>query len=310
MTPSTRTQTNASVGRAGWRPGPPRISRGPAGRTPGRHNGRVGRLLQPGAAIAVGLIFLVPIFWMLITSVASDADVFTFPPRLWPAWDFSNYAKAWGKSPWLTYFGNTVLIAGSVVLLVLITSLLAGFAFALMRFRGKGVLFLLVMSAMMVPQTVLLIPNFIMAQKLGWYDTYLIQIVPWGASVFGIFLLRQFFLTLPKELFEAAEMDGAGPLRMLFSVAAPLAAPSLVLVALNSFMGSWNAFVWPYIMTKSDAVRPIEVGLQAFYGTEGTDWTGLCAAVSFTTLPIIVLFLFLQKYFVTGVYGTQGSVRG
>ncbi len=280
------------------------------GQIRGRYGVRPGPLLRPWVAAAVGFLFLVPILWMLITSVASDADVFIFPPRLWPAWDFSNYARAWGKSPWLTYFGNTVLIAGSVVLLVLITSLLAGFAFALMRFRGKGILFLLVMSAMMVPQTVLLIPNFIIAQKLGWYDTYLIQIVPWGASVFGIFLLRQFFLTLPKELFEAAEIDGAGSVRMLFSVAAPLATPSLVLVALNSFMGSWNAFVWPYIMTKSDAVRPIEVGLQAFYGTEGTDWTGLCAAVSFTTLPIIVLFLFLQKYFVTGVYGTQGSVRG
>ena len=310
MSPTTATQTTAQAIRRGRLPRPLRIAGRRTWRIPGNPNGRVGRLLQPGAAVAVGLLFLVPILWMLITSVASDADVFTFPPRLWPAWDFSNYAKAWGKSPWLTYFGNTVLIAGSVVLLVLITSLLAGFAFALMRFRGKVFLFLLVMSAMMVPQTVLLIPNFIIAQKLGWYDTYLIQIVPWGASVFGIFLLRQFFLTLPKELFEAAEMDGAGPLRMLFSVAAPLAAPSLVLGALNSFMGSWNAFVWPYIMTKSDAVRPIEVGLQAFYGTEGTDWTGLCAAVSFTTLPIIALFLFLQKYFVTGVYGTQGSVRG
>ncbi|GAB3556982.1 hypothetical protein GCM10027405_01010 [Arthrobacter alkaliphilus] len=310
MSPTTGTQTNAQAIRSGRLTRPLRIAGGRTWRTPGNPHGRVGRLLQPAAAVAVGLLFLIPILWMLITSVASDADVFTFPPKLWPAWDFSNYAKAWGKSPWLTYFGNTVLIAGSVVLLVLITSLLAGFAFALMRFRGKGVLFLLVMSAMMVPQTVLLIPNFIIAQKLGWYDTYLIQIVPWGASVFGIFLLRQFFLTLPKELFEAAEMDGAGPFRMLFSVAAPLAAPSLVLVALNSFMGSWNAFVWPYIMTKSDAVRPIEVGLQAFYGTEGTDWTGLCAAVSFTTLPIIALFLFLQKYFVTGVYGTQGSVRG
>ncbi|MBW4093999.1 MAG: carbohydrate ABC transporter permease [Acidobacteria bacterium] len=261
-------------------------------------------------AIVVALVFLIPVFWMLLTSVSADGDIFTFPPKLWPAWDWSNYARAWNASPWMKYFSNTVLIAGCVVALTLATSLLAGFAFAVMRFRGRGLMFLVVMSVMMVPQTVLLIPNFIIAQQLGWYDTYLIQIIPWGASVFGIFLLRQFFVTLPRELFEAAELDGASPLRMLFSVAAPLAAPSLVLVGLNSFMGSWNSFVWPYIMTKSDSVRPIEVGLQAFYGTEGTDWTGLCAAVTFTTLPIIVLFLFLQKYFVTGAYGTQGSVRG
>ncbi|WP_285727571.1 carbohydrate ABC transporter permease [Psychromicrobium xiongbiense] len=269
--------------------------------------GRGARLL---VAIVVGLLFLLPIGWMVLTSVSSDADVFQFPPRLWPAWDLSHYVSAWKASPWLMYFGNTVFIAACVIVLVLVTSLLAGFAFAVMRFRGRSALFLVVMSVMMVPQTVLLIPNFLIAQQIGWYDTYLIQIVPWGASVFGIFLIRQFFSTLPTELFEAAEIDGAGPFRMLFSVAAPLAAPSLVLVGLNSFMGTWNSFVWPYIMTKSDSVRPIEVGLQAFYGADGTDWTSLCAAVSFTTLPVIVVFLFLQKYFVNGAYGTQGSVRG
>ncbi|MFC4947765.1 carbohydrate ABC transporter permease [Pseudonocardia sp. GCM10023141] len=277
---------------------------------PRRRPAPAGRSVRRTVAVVVALLFLLPVLWMLLTSVSADSDVFQFPPKLLPAWEWSNYARAWSRSPWLMYFGNTVLIAGAVVVLVLGTSLLAGFAFAVMRFRGRGVLFLVVMSVLMVPQTVLLIPNFLIAQQLGWYDTYLIQIVPWGASVFGIFLLRQFFVTLPRELFEAAEIDGAGPFRMLFSVAAPLAAPSLVLVGLNSFMGSWNSFVWPYIMTKSDSVRPIEVGLQAFYGSDGTDWTGLCAAVTFTTVPIIVLFLFLQRYFVSGVYGTQGSVRG
>lgn len=279
-------------------------------RRPLRPAQQVGRGLRVLAAVVIGLLFLLPILWMLLTSVSSASDVFQFPPKLWPAWDWSNYSRAWNASPWLQYFGNTVFIAVWVIVLVLLTSLLAGFAFAVMRFKGRSVLFLVVMSVMMVPQTVLLIPNFLIAQQIGWYDTYLIQIVPWGASVFGIFLLRQFFATLPAELFEAAEIDGAGPFRMLFSVAAPLAAPSLVLVGLNSFMGTWNSFIWPYIMTKSDAVRPIEVGLKTFYGGEGTDWTGLCAAVSFTTLPIIILFLFLQKYFVSGAYGTQGSVRG
>jgi multiple sugar transport system permease protein len=275
-----------------------------------RRRPSAGRVVRALAVVVVAVLFLVPILWMFLTSVSADADVFQFPPKLWPAWQWSNYARAWEASPWARYFGNTVLIAGSVVLLVLITSLMAGFAFAVMRFRGRGPLFLLVMSVLMVPQTVLLIPDFVIAQRLGLYDTYLIQILPWGASVFGIFLLRQFFTTLPRELFEAAEIDGAGPVRMLFSVAAPLAAPSLVLVGLNAFMGSWNAFVWPFIMTKSESVRPIEVGLQTFFSADGTDWTGLCAAVTFTTLPVILLFLFLQRYFVAGVYGTQGSVRG
>ena len=284
-----------------------------------RRTGRLGRRPRGGqrvgvirqiVAVVIGLAVIAPLLWTFITSVSTRSEVYQFPPKLWPSWQWSNYARAWEAAPWLRYFGNTILIAGCVVAMVLATSLLAGFAFAVMRFRGRTVMFLIVMAVMMVPQTVLLIPNFIIAQRLGLYDTYLIQILPWGASVFGIFLLRQFFVTLPQELFEAAELDGAGPIRILFSVAGPLAKPSMVLVALNAFMGSWNSFVWPYLMTKTESIRPIEVGLQTFYGAEGTDWTGLCAAITFTTVPVIVLFLFLQKYFVSGAYGMEGAVRG
>ncbi|WP_197680014.1 carbohydrate ABC transporter permease [Microlunatus soli] len=273
------------------------------------------RARKPGVArqviaAIIGLAFIVPLLWTFVTSLSTRSDVYRFPPKLSPSWEWSNYARAWQAAPWLRYFGNTVLIAGCVVALVLATSLLAGFAFAVMRFRGRTVLFMIVMAVMMVPQTVLLIPNFIIAQRLGLYDTYLIQILPWGASVFGIFLLRQFFVTLPRELFEAAELEGAGAFRILISIAGPLAKPSLVLVGLNAFMGSWNAFVWPYLMTKSESIRPIEVGLQTFYGAEGTDWTGLSAAITFTTVPVIILFLFLQRYFVGGAYGVEGAVRG
>lgn len=262
-------------------------------------------------ALVMAFLFVAPLLWTFITSVSTPSDVYRFPPRLWPStWEWSNYTRAWDARPWLRYFGNTVLISASVVALVEITSLLAGFAFAVMRFRGRKWLFWLVMSVMMVPETVLLIPNFIIAQRTGLYDTYLIQILPWAASVFGIFLMRQFFETLPQELFDSAELDGAGALRMLFLVAAPLARPVMALVAINSFMGSWNSFVWPYFMTKSDSIRPIEVGLQAFYGAEGTDWTGLTAAVCFTTVPVIIFFLALQKNFVQGLSGVEGAVRG
>lgn len=277
---------------------------------PRRRSVGVRRVARQLIAVIIGLAFITPLLWTLLTSVSRQSDVFQFPPKLWPAWEWSNYARAWQAAPWLRYFGNTIFIAGFVVALVLATSLLAGFAFAVMKFRARGPLFLLVMSVMMVPHTVLLIPNFIIAQRLGLYDTYLIQILPWGASVFGIFLLRQFFITLPRDLFEAAELEGAGPVRILFQVAAPLAKPSMVLVGLQTFMMSWNSFVWPYLMTKTDSIRPVEVGLQTFYGAEGTDWTALSAAITFTTIPIVVLFLFLQKYFVSGAYGVQGAIRG
>lgn len=265
--------------------------------------------LREVVAVLVGAGFALPLLWVLLTSVSTDADMYQLPPRLWPAWNWHNYVRAWQAAPWLRYFANTVFIALSVVALTLVTSVLAGFAFAVMRFRGREVLFWIVMSVMMVPQTVLLIPNFILSQRLHLYDTYWIQILPWGASVFGIFLLRQYFGTLPRELFEAAEMDGAGPLTMVFRIAGPLALPSLILVGLNAFMGSWSAFIWPYLMTQSPQLRPIEVGLQAFYGTDGTDWTGLAAAVTFTSVPIMVVFFFLQRYFVQGAYGTSGVVQ-
>lgn len=278
---------------------------------PGRRRaGRAGRMLNVTLICAVGLVFLFPLLWVLNTSLARDGDVYAVPPSFLPAWNWENYARAWEAAPWPRYFGNTVLIAGSVSALAVTTSLLAGFAFALMRFRGRGLAFGLTVAVLMVPQSVLLIPNFIVASRVGLLDTYLIQILPWAATGFGVFLVRQFFSTLPPALFEAAELDGAGPLRMLFQVATPLALPSLVLVGLNAFLGSWNAFLWPYLFTSSDDVRPIEVGLQRFLGTEGTDWTGLSAAVVFTTVPLIVLFLSLQRFFMAGAAGASGAVRG
>ncbi|PWH05846.1 carbohydrate ABC transporter permease [Brachybacterium endophyticum] len=300
-------RTAPPQGRAGSAPAPGR-----------RRRRRPGALVLSSLAVLAALAFLFPLLWTLYTSISTPADVYTLPPRIKPVgqWDEyvaaagENYARAWAAAPWPRYFGNTVLIAVCVVGLTLLTGLLAAFAFSRMRFRGRGALFLLVMSVMMVPQTVLLVPNFLLAQKMHLYDTYAIQILPWGASVFGIFLLRQFFQTLPTEIFEAAELDGAGAVRMLVQVAGPLAVPTMVLVALNAFMGSWNSFVWPYFMTKSDQLRPIEVGLQTFQSENGNDWTAMSAAVVFTTIPVILLFLFLQKYFVHGTVTTDGAVRG
>ena len=260
-------------------------------------------------ALIVGLAFLAPLLWVLVTSLSTRGEVYRFPPSFWPSWQWGNFTAAWSAAPWVRYFLNTIFIGACTVTLVLATSILAGFAFARMRFRGRTALFLLVLAVMMVPQTVLIIPNYVIASRLHLLDTYWIQILPFGASVFGIFLLRQFFISIPTEIFDAAQLDGAGPLRMAFQIAGPLARPSLILVGLNTFMGSWNAFVWPYIMTTTDSIRPIEVGLNAFYGVNGTDWTTLSAAVVFTTIPIVILFLFLQKYFVTGLYSTSGAVR-
>lgn len=261
-----------------------------------------------GAVLVVAFLF--PFYWVLVTSLNRPNQVLQFPPVFLPHWQWANYIRAWTEAPWLHYFANTIFIAGLTTLLVLLTSLLAGFAFGMIEFPGKQILFGGFLAMMMIPQTVLLIPDYILLRDIHWLNTYWAQIVPWGASVFGIFLLRQFFMSFPRELQEAAELDGASQSRFLWQIAMPMAKPALITIGLYVFLGSWNSFLWPYIMTSSPSVQPIEVGLATFLSTNGTDWTGLSAAVVFTTLPIMVLFLVAQRQFLEGAYASSGGVKG
>jgi len=262
------------------------------------------------AGALVGLVFLLPFYYVVVTSLNSRSASASLSAILLPHWHWSNYARAWDSEPWARFFLNTVLIGSATTALVLVTSLLAGFAFGVMRFRGRNALFLLVLSVLMVPTTVLLIPDYVIATDINWLNTYWIQIIPFGASVFRIFLIRQFFLGLPTELFDAAELDGAGRLRMLWYIGVPMVRPALLVVGLNTFMASWNSFLWPLIMTTSPGVQPIEVGVSSFAGADGTDFTAMCAAVTFTTIPVLILFLSLQRQFITGAMAATGGVRG
>lgn len=278
------------------------------GRSTPRRLGRgVRRAILPAVLI---IVFAFPFYWVIVTSLNTSSQVFSFPPTFLPHWHFENYVRAWSEAPWLRFFGNTVLIAAATVALVLFTSILAGFAFGVTRFRGKGALFLAVLAIMMIPRTVLLIPDYILLDDIHWLDTYWAQIVPWGASVFGIFLVRQFFLSLPQELVEAAELDGASQWRFLWRIAVPLARPALITVGLYIFIGTWDSFLWPFIVTSSPSVQPIEVGLSTFYGANGTDWTGLSAAVVFTTLPVMIVFLVAQRQFMAGAFGAATGLKG
>ncbi|MDH6137150.1 multiple sugar transport system permease protein [Kitasatospora sp. MAA4] len=285
------------------RRGLPRRRTGGAPRPAGRRSTRI-------IAVLAGLLFLLPFYYVVVTSLNSASVSASVSDILLPHWQWANYSRAWAAAPWPRLFLNTLLIASATVLLALATSLLAGFAFGVMRFRGRGLLFGLVMSVLMIPGTVLIIPDYIIANDINWLDTYWIQIVPWGASVFGIFLVRQFFLGLPQEIFDAAELDGAGRLRMLWSIGIPLVRPAIVIISLNVFLASWNSFLWPFIMTSSPDVQPVEVGLAAFAGANGTDFPALSAAVVFTTAPVLLFFLVLQRHFITGAMSTAGGVRG
>lgn len=272
--------------------------------------------------IVVGLAVAYPFYFMVTTAFKDFAEASQTPPTLFPLeWHPENYAEVWSKQPWARFFANTVFVAGVTVFGELVIAVLAAYAFAQMSFRGKNVLFALFLATYMMPGEATLIPNFVMMSKappgvnpffpiprLGLYDTYAAQILPFLASAFSVFLLRQQFLAIPKELHDAAKIDGAGHGRFLWSIALPISVPALVTVAILSFYASWNAFQWPFIVTSSQDIRPIQVALNAFGAEAGANYHLLMAAASFVVAPIVLLYLIGQRFLVQGVART--GIRG
>lgn len=208
---------------------------------------------------------------------------------------FENFKEAFTKVPFKRYFINTLFVSFSVVFGVLITGSLAAYAFAIMRFKGRDFIFYLFISMMMVPQPVYLIPSYVLLNHLGWIDTYQALIIPWIANIFTIFLLRQQFKTIPEELFDAARIDGCGRFRTLWKLVLPLSKSVIVTSAIFGFIGSWNSFMWPLVMTDSPAIRVLQVGLSYFSQEASAQTSLLMAASTFSILPLVILFLFAQK---------------
>ncbi|NLL47251.1 MAG: carbohydrate ABC transporter permease [Firmicutes bacterium] len=254
---------------------------------------------------AGAIIMMLPFIWMLTSSIKAPDEI-TLRTIQWlpkvPQWQ--NYKIAWEAAPFDVYFKNSFLIAFAVMSLDVIFSSLAAYAFAKFEFFGKRFLFLLFLGTMMIPGEVMLIPNYITMVNFGWIDTYAALIVPWTVSVFSIFLLRQFFLTVPHELFEAAVLDGCSKFKYLIQVMLPLSKPALVTVMLFKFIGSWNSFLWVLIMTNTPTMRTIPVGLTYFVSDVGSYYNYLMAASTFAMAPILLLFLVLQKQFIQGIART------
>ncbi|MHB1629687.1 MAG: carbohydrate ABC transporter permease [Bacilli bacterium] len=258
------------------------------------------------AALGVGLSFLLPLYIALVTSLDTKADVFTFPPHLTLDWQWQVYGQAWHMFRWLMYFANTALIAGVTIAISLTVSILAAYALSFIEFPGREVLFGFILLVIMIPGEAHLIPNFVLLNLMNLLDTYAAQILPYCVSVFGIFLLRQFFLSLPRDYREAARIDGCGHLRFLWSIALPLCRPILFTIGLYIFIGSWNSLMWPLMVTQSHHVQPVEVALARFLDNNSVDWRRLSAASIFTTLPVIGVFLLLQKHIIRGVSRGEG----
>jgi multiple sugar transport system permease protein len=255
-----------------------------------------------GVLIVGALAMVVPFLWMVSTSLKSPDEIKIFPPQWIPEvirWD--NYVNAWNSAPFNWYFFNSFFIAIVSTLLELVTTAMAAYAFAKMEFFGKRVLFLTLLGTLMIPGEMLLIPNYITINSLGWMDTYYALIVPWIVSVFGIFLLRQFFMSLPDELWDAAQMDGCSRFRFLWQILIPLSKSGLLTVGLFKFIGSWNAFLWVIIMTNSAEMRTLPVGLRNFTQEAGSLFELLMAASTIAIVPILIIFFLMQKQFIEGI---------
>jgi ABC-type glycerol-3-phosphate transport system permease component len=208
---------------------------------------------------------------------------------------WENFSNAFVKVPFGRYFLNTIIVSCCVVLGVLITGSLAAYAFATMKFKGQDFIFYLFISMMMVPQPVYLIPSYVLLNHLGWIDTYQALIVPWIANIFTIFLLRQQFKTIPRDLFDAAEIDGCSRFGILWKIVLPLSKSVIATSAIFGFIGSWNSFMWPLIMTDSPELRVLQVGLSYFSQEASTQTSLLMAASTFSILPLVILFIIAQK---------------
>ncbi|MDP9313273.1 MAG: carbohydrate ABC transporter permease [Chloroflexota bacterium] len=267
-----------------------------------RRTSRLGNLLVHGLLSLGSIVMLLPFIWMLSTSLKLPADIFTFPPVWIPseiAW--SNYAKTVSAMPFGRFYFNSFVVATSVTVLQLLVSSLAAFAFARLRFPGRNGLFLLYLATLMIPFQVTMIPNFILMRFLGWYDTYQALILPPAFSAFSTFLLRQYFLGIPLDLDEAARIDGGTSFRIWWQVILPLSGPVIAALAIFTFLNSWNDFLWPLVITNSLEMRTLPVGLSGFQSEYGVRWNLLMAGSVIAMLPVLIVYLVGQKWFVRGI---------
>ncbi len=252
--------------------------------------------------IAGSAVMLLPFFWMLSTSLKYPPEIFTYPPTWIPntiAWD--NYPNALTAVPFDRYYLNSLIIAVSVVFLQLTTSSLSAFAFARLRFAGRDKLFTVWLATLMIPFPVLLIPNFVIVRSLGWYDSYQALIIPPAFSAFSTFLLRQHYRGIPLEMDDAARIDGASSFRIWWQIMLPMSKTTLAAVAIFVFLGSWNEFLWPLVITYRDEMRTIPVGLSKFQGQFNTRWELLMAGAVTAMLPILIVYMMAQKWFIRGI---------
>jgi sn-glycerol 3-phosphate transport system permease protein len=256
---------------------------------------------------AYALLLVLPLLTLLSVSFRSDSDVYN-PSLLPPNFTLAAYQEAFAKYPLFRFLGNSFLVSSLVTLGVLLVSSCTAYALARISSRVTNIVFGLVVGLLLVPGEVTFLPLYLIVNRLNWTDTYLALTLPFIASPIGIFLLRQFFKSLPQELFDAAKMDGAGHLRMLWYVAIPLALPAMGALAALTFLGTWNMYLWPLVVTNSEPLRTAQIALRYINADESVRYNLVAASAVIVLLPTLIAFLFAQRAFVRGV--AMGGLKG
>jgi sn-glycerol 3-phosphate transport system permease protein len=259
---------------------------------------------------ALALLIFFPFWYMISMSVTPDSDILSNNVSLWPAHlYFGNIVKALTQTPLVRQFLNTLVVSLAILLLQIVTSVMAAYAFAFLEFKGKKALFLVILSTMMVPGEVTIISNYLTVGSWHWLDTYQALILPYAASALGIFLIRQYFLTMAKEIHEAAMIDGCGNVLFLVKIAVPLARPIIAAFSIASFLSSWGLYMWPLLVTSKSEMRMVQVGISALQDADSALSFGIAlAGVAIVTLPSLIVFILGHKQLVEGMM--SGAVKG
>ena len=259
--------------------------------------------------VLIVLVVAVPLFWILITSFKERGDIYVRPAQWWPTpATGANYSELTTRIPFFDYVRNSVIITSATSVAKIVLGVLSAYALSLLRFPGRSVVFLVVIAALMVPNQITVISNYALVAQLGWRNTYQGIIIPLAGVAFGTFLMRNQFLNLPGEIIEAARLDGAGPMKLLWRVVMPMSWPTLVAFALITVVNEWNEYLWPFLMSDDETTAPLPVGLTFLQNNDGvTNWGPVMAGTVLAMLPILVLFLFLQRQMIKGL--TAGAVK-
>ncbi len=280
---------------------------------------RINRFAAYAGLVAVVVIIGLPMFWMLSSSLKTLREIYTFPPE-WiptnPRW--ANYEEAWNAVPFGRFYINSIIITVAGSALQIVNGTLCAYAFAFLKFPFKNWLFLIVLAALMVPQEVVILPNFLFfgntvrdwfGLEKNWVNTYQAIVLPGAATAFGTFLMRQGFMGLPKDVLDAAKVDGAGHLRTMFGIVLPMAKPIVITFAMISVVNKWNDYLWPLVITRTEEMRPITVGVRLLFDSEGNNnWGVIMAGTTYVVLPLLIVYVFTQRFIIEGL--TAGATKG